>query len=73
MKLGKWLAIVVLILALVVALLTARARAQETFVGSWVLDPTSSTAAPGMMPTGTVVEITEAGGYNPRRPSVSSM
>jgi hypothetical protein len=61
MKLGKWLLIVLLVCGGVLALFTARARAQETFVGSWVLDPAASTAAPGMMPTSTAVEITDVG------------
>jgi hypothetical protein len=36
--------------------------AQDVFIGSWVLDVASSTAAPGMMPTGSTLEITAADG-----------
>jgi hypothetical protein len=38
------------------------APAQGAFVGSWVLDTASSTAAPGLLPTGGTLEITAAGG-----------
>lgn len=59
--LAKSLAVVALTCVLVVALLLT-ARAQDAFVGKWVLDPSASTAAPGMMRKSTAVEISDAGG-----------
>ena len=48
--------------ALGVLLLFGAADAQGAFVGSWVLDPASSTGQPGMSPTAGTLEITAAGG-----------
>ena len=49
--------------ALRVLLLFASADAQGTFVGSWVLDSASSTAAaPEALPTAGTLEIKDAGG-----------
>ena len=44
------------------AVLFVTARAQDAFVGSWVLDPAASTAPPGAAPTAGTLEITNAGG-----------
>jgi hypothetical protein len=41
---------------------SAIVEAQEALVGSWVLDPASSTAPPGMMPTTATLEVNDAGG-----------
>jgi ABC-type transport system substrate-binding protein len=61
MSFAKIFAIVLgLVLALVLALFSA-AQAQEAFVGSWVLDPASSKAPPGIAATSGTLEITAAG------------
>jgi hypothetical protein len=36
-------------------------HAQDAFVGSWVLDPASSSAPPGLVPTAGTLEISDAG------------
>jgi hypothetical protein len=36
-------------------------QAQDVFVGSWVLDPATSSAPPGLVPTAGPLEITAAG------------
>ena len=43
-------------------LLLGAADAQGAFVGTWVLDPASSTGQPGMSPTAGTLEIKDAGG-----------
>jgi hypothetical protein len=61
MKLVKYLCIVALALGAIALLLTA--KAQDAFVGSWMLDSASSTAAtPETLPTAGTLEIKDAGG-----------
>ena len=48
-------------LALAVLAPSRFVQAQDEFVGSWVLDPATSKAPPGMMPAGGTLEISDAG------------
>ena len=59
MNLARFLCVVSLALAVVAP--CGVVRAQDGFVGSWVLDPANSTAPPGAMPTVGTLEITAAG------------
>jgi hypothetical protein len=59
--LAKSLAVVALTCVLVIGLLLT-ARAQDAFVGRWVLDPAASTAPPGSAPTAGTLEIKNVGG-----------
>ena len=59
MDLPKFLCVVAL--ALVILAPAGFVQAQDELVGSWVLDPASSKAPPGMMPTGGTMEVTAAG------------
>jgi hypothetical protein len=56
---AKRLCVVVLALAVLVSL--GPAHAQDAFVGSWMLDPASSTAPSGLVPTAGTLKISEAG------------
>jgi len=44
------------------AVLFVTARAQDAFVGTWVLDPAASTVPPGAAPTAGTLEIKNVGG-----------
>ena len=56
------MSVCVVAVALGVFLFFGAADGQGAFVGSWVLDPASSTGQPGMSPTAGTLEITAAGG-----------
>ena len=61
MHLTRYLCVLTLSLGLTLGPL-GPARAQEAFVGSWVLDAAVSAAPPGMAPTAGTLEIKDAGG-----------
>jgi hypothetical protein len=59
MNLAKFLCVVPLALASLFP--SGLVLAQDGFVGSWVLDPASSKAPAGVMPTGGTMEVADAG------------
>jgi len=61
MNAAKYLAVLSFAIALGLAVFGS-ARAQDAFVGRWVLDPASTKAAPGLAPTRATMEVTAEGG-----------